>query len=353
VPLAFITGYSLVKYEQAIDQELSTRLLGNAREISSILGEFQNGLVEESKQISNDRALTYFLIANKIDQARDGLMRGFKGAFAHRISIFRSDGLLEIALYKDAKGEVQRSANIERMVELNKTLEDALKQKDNVYVVDFIREEKSSQMELPLFTKIRGAGGKVVGYMEEVIGIDEQALSSMRNRFNAEIFFYNEEKGTIVGTHEDLVLYKPDVFAPHLKDGAFFEMNIRQDPYRLMIREAKWGDTSFVMGLGVSKSAAAHVLKNVKMAFFTVVGAIVVLLILLSLIASRVLLKPIYEVLNALQEADFDKGVLEIPTTNETELGLLAEGFNDLSRRTFESQKALKRKIQELESANN
>src|SRR6185312_15702874 len=33
--------------------------------------------------------------------------------------------------------------------------------------------------------------------------------------------------------------------------------------------------------------------------------------------------------------------------------GLLAEGFNDLSRRTFESQKALKDKIQELEKANN
>ena len=33
VPLAFITGYSLVKYEQAIDQELVQRLAGNKREI--------------------------------------------------------------------------------------------------------------------------------------------------------------------------------------------------------------------------------------------------------------------------------------------------------------------------------
>jgi two-component system, NtrC family, sensor kinase len=353
VPLAFITGYSLVKYEQAIDQELSTRLLGNAREISTILGEFQSGLVEESKQISNDRALVYFLISNKIDQARDGLSRWFKGAFAHRIWVFNRDARLEIALYKDDKGQVQRRQNLESVVELNEPLLKAMKDKDSMFVVDFAAEDKSSHMELSVFTKIYGAGGKLVGYMEEAITIDQSMLTSMRNRLSAEIFFFQPDSPTIVATHEDLALYKTETFVPHLKDGGFFEMNIRQTPYRLMLRDLKWGDANFIMGLGVSKSAAAEVLKNVKMAFFTVVAAIVVLLIFLSFIASRVLLKPIYEVLNALQEADFDKGLLEVPTTNETELGLLAEGFNDLSRRTYDSQNALKGKIQELESANN
>ena len=70
VPLAFITGYSLVKYEQAIDQELSTRLLGNARQISVIFNEFQTSLLNESNQIVNDRAVTYYLAANNMSQAR-------------------------------------------------------------------------------------------------------------------------------------------------------------------------------------------------------------------------------------------------------------------------------------------
>ena len=122
----------------------------------------------------------------------------------------------------------------------------------------------------------------------------------------------------------------------------FFEMNIRSMPFRLMLRELRWGDTPFVMGLGASKSAAKAVLRNVNVAFFTVVGAIIVLLVILSFFASRILLNPIYEVLSAIERADFDQGLVQIPTVNETELGLLAEGFNGLSRRTFESQKALK-----------
>jgi two-component system NtrC family sensor kinase len=137
-----------------------------------------------------------------------------------------------------------------------------------------------------------------------------------------------------------------------LKEDGFFELNIRATPYRLMLRELKWGQSKFVLGLGASKSAARAVLKNVNIAFYTVVGAIVILLVILSFLASKVLLTPIYEVLNAVQGADFDKGLLEVPTSNETELGLLAEAFNDLSRRTFESQKALKDKVQELERAN-
>jgi two-component system NtrC family sensor kinase len=207
-------------------------------------------------------------------------------------------------------------------------------------------------MELSVFSKIY-QGTRLVGYSETAMTIDEQTLRNLRNRLNAEIFFFRADKPTIVATHDDLELYKPEVFASHVSDGNFFEMNIRQNPYRLVLREMKWGDAPFVMGLGVSKSAATEVLKNVKMAFYSVVTAVIILLIILSVIASRMLLRPIYSVLNAIEEADFDKSLLQIPTENETELGLLAESFNDLSRRTFESQKQLKDKIQELEKANN
>ncbi len=360
VPLAFITGYSLVKYEQAIDQELSTRLLGNAREIGQILEDFQKSLVSESTDVSSDRTLIFYMSSNKVDQAREGLKRWFKGTHSHRVWVFNRDARLEIALSKDERGQVQRQENLEAGVEMNEPLLKALQNKDTIFLIDFSSEAttnpdnaRNSYMELSVFNKIYGTGGKLVGYVEMAMTIDEGTLKNIRNRLSAEIFFFQIGKPTIVATHDDLELYKPEVFTSHINDGDFFEMNIRQNPYRLMLRELKWGDAPFVMGLGVSKSAATEVLKNVKMAFYTVVAGVVFLLIFLSFIASRMLLRPIYSVLNAIEDADFDKGLLQIPTENETELGLLAEGFNDLSKRTFDSQKALKDKIQELEGANN
>lgn len=356
VPLAFITGYSLVKYEQAIDQELSTRLLGNAREISVILNDFQESLIAESNQIASDRALTYFLSANKVDQARENLMRWFKGAVAHRIWVFNRDGRLEIALYRDERGQVRRRENLESgVVELNDPLLKQMRNRDEILLLDLSNNQgsKSGSLELSIFTKVKAAKGGLAGYVEEAITIDENVLQNLRNRLNAEIFFFQPNKNTVIATHEDLALYKVETFLPHLKEDGFFELNIRTNPYRLMLRELRWGDAAFVLGLGASKSAARAVLKNVNIAFYTVVGAIVILLVILSFLASKVLLTPIYDVLNAIERADFDKGLLEVPTSNETELGLLAEAFNDLSKRTFESQKALKIKLQELERANN
>lgn len=356
VPLAFITGYSLVRYEQAIDQEMSTRLVGNARQISTILSEFQSELVREGKQVAGDRAITYFVATGKFDAARENLKRWFKSSFGQRVWIFNRDGRLEIALSKDEKGDVQRNERFERAaIELQDPLLKSFEKNDNVFVLDFTSEAggKNSQLELSVFTKILGPGGKSAGFIEEALTLDQAMLLNLRNRHNAEIFFFQPGGKAIVATHEDIALYKTDVFKPFLENDGFFEMNVRQVPFQMMLREQKWGDGKFVMGLGVSKSAAAQALANVKTAFIFVVGFIVLLLIVLSVIASRVLLRPIYQVLDALEQADFDKGLIELPLTNETELGLLAEGFNQLSRRTFDSQSALKGKIQELERASN
>lgn len=358
VPLAFITGYSLVKYEQAIDQELSTRLVGNARQISVILDQFQKSLSDEVQQVVDDKPLGFFLAANNVDQARENVRRWFRGAITgQRIWVFNRDGRLEIALYKDEKGQVQRSQNFEGVVEMNEPLLKSLQGKEELLLLDMTTERgqnaNTSRLELSVYRRLTGAGGKVLGYIEEAMTVDENVLINLRNRLNAEIFFFQGDKQTIVATHEDLSLYRPETFLPHLKDDGFFELNVRDTPYRLMLRELKWGETSFYMGLAASKSAAKAVLKNVNVAFFTVVGAIIFLLIVLSFIASRLLLNPIYDVLNAIERADFTKGFLEVPTNNETELGLVSEAFNDLSRRTFDSQKALKEKIKELEGANN
>ena len=360
IPLAAITGYSLVKYEQAINQELSTRLTGNARQIGIVLSEFQRELIIDARQAARDRALIYYMAAGNTEKAREALARSFKGSIAHRAWVFNRDARLAIALFKDEHGQIQSSRNLESGVVEFSWLLSAPSGKDEILLFDVVtsstgdpQRPRQSQAELSILNSIKGAGGRVLGYVQQTILLDEGQLQSFRNRLNAEIFFFQVGRPAVVSTHEDLALYHSDIFKPYLKDGGFFELNIRSTPYRLMTREMKWGDNSFVLGLAASKSAAMAVLKNVKLAFYTVAGVIILLLIVLSFIASRLLLTPIYDVLHVIERADFNKGLLQVPTANETELGLLAEAFNDMSHRTFESQKALKDKIQELEKANN
>ena len=60
VPLAFVTGYSVIKFEKAIDNELSRRLMGNAREISSIFSDFQTNLeAKRDRYIKDPRLISH------------------------------------------------------------------------------------------------------------------------------------------------------------------------------------------------------------------------------------------------------------------------------------------------------
>jgi len=361
VPLAFITGYSLIKYEQAIDQELSQRLKGNAREISVMLGEFESTLFRENENHRSDRTLSYFLSTGNEGRARQLLKKWIISGLAQRMWLYSADARLKIALYEEASGQVGSKSNLESGdVEITEGFLNRLGDKDAMGLVDIHvdpgknKKKPDVRIDLVVFSKVKDNQGRVVGYLEEVISMDREFLQSLRNRMNTEIFFFQLNKESVASTHEDLILYSAETFAKELKEGdqPFFDLNVREVPYKFLLKPLSWGDEKIILGLGASKEAARAVLKNINLAFYSVAGFIVILLTVLSLVISKVVLKPIYDVLNAIEKSDYSKGLVEVPENSTTELGLLAKSFNELSRRTYESQKALQVNVKELEAAN-
>ena len=79
--------------------------------------------------------------------------------------------------------------------------------------------------------------------------------------------------------------------------------------------------------------------------------AIGFILILISVFATRVIVGPVYEIIAAIQQMDVRDGPVEIPLTTDTELGVLTESFNEMSRRIYQTKMELEKKIKELELA--
>src|SRR6185437_2869898 len=135
--------------------------------------------------------------------------------------------------------EVQRREKLENgMVELNDPAVKSMSAKSDLLLMDLYSQPtgnpskpRDSYIELLVDSKVVGANGKVIGYVEEAITLDDLVLQNLRNRLNAEIFFFQPDKPVIVSTHEDLALYKTETFMAHLKDDGFFELNIRGTPY--------------------------------------------------------------------------------------------------------------------------
>ncbi len=352
IPIVFVTLYSIQKYEVAIDNELSQRLGGNAREIGSILDDFRAGLKQKRDRYIKDNGLIYHLSTGDSAEVRSLGMNWLKSDFASSLTFFNRDGKMLASVFKDENGDIRDftpQANAPIFLS-----DQNLSKLQGVKEYAFIEFSNNRKMSLILFSKVTGAGNRHVGYLEQLIDIDQTFLNRLKQRMKLELVLIRPSGQVAVGTHPDFYLYKKELFQDLMKADSkpFFELNVRSNPYGFLLYPMVWGQSEVYLALGASKVEAKAVLKNVNYAFFTVVGTVILLLTITIVFASNTILKPLNDLVAALQNVQSGDKPVEIPIKSDTEIGLLTESFNQMSRNVIQARSDLKKKITELESAN-
>lgn len=351
IPLAFVTVYSMIKYESALDRELSQRLAGNAREISVIFSEYRSGLQQKRDKYVRDPNLLYHLSIGDGATIRSLATQWLRQDFTSSLTFFRRDGRMLVSVFKDDKGEVRSFTPTAQAVFLNANSLASFNENKEVGSVEFTEKQKTS---LVLTSRVTNSSGKVVGYLEQMINLDKGFLTRLKTRLKLEIIFFKGSGQLMMASHPDFYLYKDNFFTPYFRNekDSFFDLNIRSMPYGFLIYPLEWPPTKVYVSLGASKIEAKEVLRKVNIAFISVVGGIILILIVTILVTSSWVLKPLYDLVEALQRFETSEAAVEIPVKNETEIGLLTASFNEMSRRIFQARSELKKKIFELEAAN-
>lgn len=352
IPLAFVTGYSVLKYEKAIDNELSVRLSGNAREISVIFSDFKVSLENKARRYVRDTSLIYNVSVNDVSGIRSIATPWLRSDFASSLVFFNRDGRMLISLNKDEKGEIKSSSPPGNApLYLSDANLQKIKSSPEYGLIEF---GSGKRMTLISFTKIINKSGKTVGFLEQMIEINQTFLERLKKRMKLELMLVRPSGKVAVGTHPDFYLYTESIFKDVLQPDrkTFFDFSVRGTPFGFITYPMKWGQSDVFLALGASKSEAKAVLKNVNYAFYSVVGAVIVFLIVTILIASRTILRPLSDLVEAIQNVQSSDRPLEIPIKSDTEIGLLTDAFNQMARNIVQARSDLKRKIHELEEAN-
>lgn len=352
VPLMFVTGYSLVKYEQAIHNELAQRLRANSREFLSTMTDLEKFLGTRRNRHKVDPVLTSYLMTGSTTQTREHVVSLVRGSpVAETLNVFNASGEMVASASKDETGASKPNKELEGVnVALPPTTLETLERQGQMTYIDVAQ---GNSLDLIAVTKLEGKNGRKAGYIEEVINIGTGFLEGWKRRLNLELILF-DSKGQIVSSSQpDFLLYPKDYFAKLLSGDAesFFDLPVRDEPYVFATNTIKWGDSKFYAGLGASKQRARAFVRNVNYAFFTMVGAIGILLILTSIVATRVIVKPVNELVEAIQTLDSREGPVEIGISADTELGVLQESFNEMSRRIHQAQSDLQNKVREVEQA--
>lgn len=353
VPLAFITGYSLVKYEQAIDQELLQRLMANRRELESILTDYNSYLTRNIKEISRSETLISPLTKNRNELASRAVQHWMNPlSLTHRISLFDRNGKLLSTIYRNQNGEIERSDHSEASpIYISEKFIKSMEGKEQTSVIDI---RAGSSVDLSAFSKVLTEKGVLVGHIEEVVRVNHNFLSKLKKRLGLEVVFLKRNIDGAFSSHDDLALYSNKFFIDKISEDQVtrFDLSIRGESFVFMGWPMSWGDDQVIISIGASKKAIQEVLKNIKYAFFTVIGIVILLLIGLSFVISRMLLKPLLDLVEAIQTMDPDKELVQLPIHSDSEMGLLTESFNSMFKRVHQSQNQLKESIDELEKAN-
>lgn len=349
-PLIFVAYYSTIKYEQAIDKELAQRLSVNSREIEVIISDFKSGMQIRKDKYIRDPFLIYNLSIGDYENLSKLSEQLIQQEFTSEMVFFSREGRQLTRVYKNEKNNIQTEKAKDEAVFLSDKFISFLKTNRDIGSIEF----KDNKINLGLITKLQNQNRRTVGYLQQIIYIDNQFLSRLRTRLKLEFFIAKEDATVLASTFADKSKLASNkiLSAVYESKDPIFEVSIKNNPYGFFVSKVEWGHSKFLLGMGVSKADSREVLKNISFAYYTVVGVIMIFLFITIVITSSWILKPLYELVEALQSFENQEQAITIPVKNNTEIGLLTESFNQMSTKIWQARADLKNKVKELEEAN-
>lgn len=351
LPLAFVTGYSIIKFEKAIDKEMLLRLSGNAGEIANIFSDYINVLRQRRDKYIVEPYLRYNLQFGEPGALADLGLTWVRQDAATKISFFNRQGRLMTSIFEDSKGQPRIQTPTQDLVYLSDKYLNHFEFQNELTLID---TDETKKVSLILISKVLNQKGRIVGYFEQVIDLGPDFLRRLKDRMKLELMFVKESGQVALSTQSSLLTLDKEFLRKTInqKTDSFLDVTIKDNPYGLFFYPLEWGESRVWVALGASKSDAKAVLRNVNLAFISVIGTVILFLVVISVVISSWVLKPLNELVDALQSFESQEQAITIPVKNDTEIGLLTESFNQMFKNIWQARADLKRKVFELQNTN-
>lgn len=352
VPIAFLAIYSVKKFESAIDYELNQRILSLSREVDAIFNDQLNILDQNRKLLTNNIALKYSMSTQEFENINPFINQLFKKSLVAELNFYNKNGEQVMRFFKNQSNEVQ-SRKAQKLSQRVFIQDSVLNQLKSIEEISQIKHFERS-MTFTGISKIMNSNNKVIGYLEQKLIFNQSFINILKSKIKAEIFILNEKGDIHLSSHKDFYLTKSDHLKKILtyKQDQNLNLKIRDEKYGFMFFENLWNNNKFTYAIGVSKDLTSVALKNINIAYASVVLLIIILTAVVVYFITLYLLQPIYELLDGVKAFQNQQGIITLPVTNDSEIGQLTESFNEMSVKVNLAQVELKEKIKELEKTN-
>lgn len=341
--------YSIYQFEQALNAETIVRLEGNGREVETILADYSTQLTQSKTTFLSDPTVLFYLTTSdeiKLVEETVNYLNGKNNISSS--SFYDVTGRLLSTVFRDERGLIRSLGQTSEKIFLNEKYLASLRQKNEIGLVDYVNEKVS----LVLFSKVISQKNRHIGYFEQIITLNDGFLNRLKAKFKVELFLISDVKKVLLATRPELKKLNLSEYMAASTPKQFFEHELRNQNYGFILYPLSWDRSIFQMGLGTVKQDSQAILQNVRITFFTTLGVVALFLIMTIYISLNVLFRPVDQLIEGLKAFDSSDQLVQVSSQSNTEIGLLASAFNDMSYRIYRTRDDLKRKIKELESSN-
>lgn len=351
IPLTFITGYSLVQFEKVFSDETLKRLNDNFIVITKSIDELKNYLKTSGDLHATDDGLVFNIATKNIPNLKRVSSEWLGAGYLDQISLFDREGQLIVSFKKDEDGFIINDLQAEKGdVFLADSLRKTINEKEQVILSDI---NPKSGFDLISYVKIVGKRKAIDGYIQEIVRIDQKFIDNLKTRFNLDVLILDKEFKPVVSTNPDFLLINSSSYQKGQTENVkFITIESKNEPYSLLIKPFEKEQENIKFGLASSKKEIEATTKKINKTVFSVVGFVILLILLALWIVSRIMIKPLTQLMGAVKNLESGGGYTPVSAESGTEIGELTKSFNDMSKKVSKAQNELTKKVKELEKTN-
>ncbi|MDB2425914.1 ATP-binding protein [bacterium] len=331
-PLLSITFFFYQKYGTTINDELEQRIEVNSKQLLDELTKFLETQESILTDLSADKALKYYFFTENKKKINEIVREKLQLKESVNI-IFNSQ--LEV---------ISENYNQEflKKLDINKAFTEAnqlifLKSVENKQYVCFLQ-------------KISSDAKRSLGYLFKAIDISPEWVAALEKKVAAKVLYLNTQQVELVSSSDSINMADKTIFFKNQLSEKLIDVNYSETPFAFKITNFSWKEIQLPWAVGVSKEGFVKALDEIRNTIILIVFISIVVLILLSILISSSIMKPLYRLLESTENLQKEQ-FIEVPESGFAEIQKITNQFNLMSKEIYSFQNRLKTNFVEIKES--
>lgn len=346
IPLIFVAIVFSYQFKTAVQDEIFERLLVYTKQIQDLFTEYESYSSDRLSDVITDNEILYYLKTQSADQLKTSLQRFVETDLPSAYVVYDQAGQQLVRVASNSKAQ-------SGPLKLSTAVLDRLEEKDQQAYAYYFSIDKKMYLNLSFVRKLKDDGLKWQGYVEKIILVDDEIVNQIKSKFGLDVIFFGPKGEIFLSSIPESQLQQEQFSKDFLKgNNHFFDFNVQGTSFGFISTAVSWGSRDFLIAIGAKKT---NLSRGVSQLMYILLSAVILLLLCLALFSylfTHQVIKPLGQLVESMRTMRERNEPVLIEHRTNTEIGLLADNFNDLAQRVYEYQGDLEKKVVALEKAN-